>query len=356
METEKKQPAPLQKSGAALESANFWRETSPLPHRPREKAAPLEEVGGEKACPPVSCRLCPRECGADRTVKDARGLCGGGSLPRLARAALHQWEEPCISGDRGSGTVFFSGCPLGCCFCQNREISAGNFGREISVGRLSEIFLELQDQGAHNINLVSPTQYTPWIVRALEDVRGKLDIPVVWNTGGYERVGTLRMLDGLVDIYLPDLKYKSAELAGRYSGAPDYFEQASAAILEMFRQTGKIRMGKDGTLERGLVIRHLCLPGARRDSWAVLEWIAENLPADGILISLMSQYTPYRPLPYKELNRRISSFEYNTVVDKALELGLRGFMQERSSAKEEYTPPFDLEGVQNKKRLREPSI
>ena len=156
---------------------------------------------------------------------------------------------------------------------------------------------------------------------------------------------TLRLLEGYVDVYLPDLKYRSGELSGRYSGAPDYFEKASAAILEMFRQVGGARMGEDGTLQKGMIIRHLCLPGARRDSWAVLEWIAGNLPREEVLVSLMSQYTPYRPLPYKELCRRVSTFEYNTVVDKALELGLRGFMQERSSAKEEYTPPFDLEGV-----------
>ncbi len=294
----------------------------------------------------TACGLCPRLCGADRSRPHApRGLCGGGSLPRLARAALHQWEEPCISGTRGSGTVFFSGCPLGCCFCQNREISAGNFGKEVSTARLGEIFLELQEKGAHNINLVSPTQYAPWIAEALDGVRGELHIPVVCNTGGYERVETLRLLEGYVDVYLPDLKYRSGELSGRYSGAPDYFEKASAAILEMFRQVGGARMGEDGTLQKGMVIRHLCLPGARRDSWAVLEWIAGNLPREEVLVSLMSQYTPYRPLPYKELCRRVSTFEYNTVVDKALELGLRGFMQERSSAKEEYTPPFDLEGV-----------
>ena len=309
---------------------------------PDRKGLPDEDTRTGLA--PRSCRLCPRECGADRTG-EGRGRCGGGSLPRVARAALLQWEEPCISGSRGSGTVFFSGCPLGCCFCQNREISVGNFGREISVRRLSEIFLELRDQGAHNINLVSPTQYAPWIAEALREVRGELKIPVVWNTGGYERVEALRQMEGLVDIYLPDLKYRSGELAQRYSGAADYFERASQAILEMFRQVGEIRMGEDGILEKGVVIRHLCLPGARKDSMAVLDWIAGNLPRDGILISLMSQYTPYRTLPHKELNRRISTFEYNTVVDHALELGLDGFMQERSSAKEEYTPPFDLEGI-----------
>ncbi|MEA5011755.1 MAG: radical SAM protein [Angelakisella sp.] len=289
------------------------------------------------------CTLCPRNCGADRTV--AQGRCGGGGSARIARAALHQWEEPCISGTRGSGTVFFSGCPLGCCFCQNSTISARNDGKDISIQRLADIFLELQEAGAHNINLVSPTQYVPWIVNALTSVKAQLTIPVVYNTGGYERVVTLRQLEGLVDIYLPDLKFKSVELATKYCNAPDYFETATAAILEMFRQVGPLQYDDTGLLRRGLLIRHLVLPAGRRDSAAVLEWIGEHLPPSEILISLMSQYTPYETLPYKELNRRISTYEYQSVVDKALELGLDGFMQERSSAKEEYTPPFDCTGV-----------
>lgn len=289
------------------------------------------------------CTLCPRNCGADRTV--AQGRCGGGGSVRIARAALHQWEEPCISGTRGSGTVFFSGCPLGCCFCQNSTISARNDGKDISIQRLADIFLELQEAGAHNINLVSPTQYVPWIAHALNRVKAQLTIPVVYNTGGYERVVTLRQLEGLVDIYLPDLKFKSVELATKYCNAPDYFETATAAILEMFRQVGSLQYDDTGLLRRGLLIRHLVLPAGRRDSAEVLEWIGEHLPPSEILISLMSQYTPYESLPYKELNRRISTYEYQSVVDKALELGLDGFMQERSSAKEEYTPPFDCTGV-----------
>ena len=290
------------------------------------------------------CTLCPRACGADR--RTGRGFCGGGALPRVARAALHQWEEPCISGTRGSGTVFFSGCPLRCCFCQNYRISAENFGKEISVGRLAEIFLELQAQGAHNLNLVNPTHWAPWVVEAVERARPALKIPVVCNSGGYESPETLELLGKVADVWLPDLKSADAARAARYSGAPDYFRAASSAIIEMFRQTGPVRFGADGLLEKGLVIRHLVLPGGLHDSIAVLEWIAENLPLEEIRVSVMSQYTPfYRSGEFPELGRRLSSYEYRRVLERARELGVRGYMQEKSSAKEEYTPPFDLEGV-----------
>lgn len=290
------------------------------------------------------CSLCPRACGADRATQ--AGACGGGVQIKIARAALHQWEEPCISGTSGSGTVFFSGCPLQCCFCQNYQISAQNFGREISIERLSEIFLELQAQGAHNINLVNPTHYVPWILAALGLAKPRLKIPIVCNSGGYETLETLRLLEGAVDIYLPDLKYVSAERSLRYSGAGDYFEVASRAIIEMYRQTGKAVLDTDGILQRGLIIRHLVLPMGMADSIAVLEWIAENLPLDEIFVSVMSQYTPfYRSVAFPEINRRVSTFEYNRVLARARALGLRGFLQERNAAKEEYTPPFDLEGV-----------
>lgn len=291
------------------------------------------------------CALCPRECGADRTL--GLGRCGAGSLPRLARAALHRWEEPCISGgapQRGSGTVFFSGCPLGCCFCQNYPISHENFGKEVPVSRLSEIFLELEDQGAWNINLVSATQYIPQVVEALEMVKGRLGIPVVYNTSGYEKAESLRLLEGYVDIYLPDLKFYDPALSERCADAPDYFSTASAAILEMYRQVGHLQMGKDGMLHRGMVVRHLVLPGQRKDSEKLLRWLAEAVPKEDILLSLMSQYTPYRPLE-KPLNRRVATFEYNWVRDIADELGFSGYGQERTSAKEKYTPPFDLTGV-----------
>lgn len=295
------------------------------------------------------CTLCPRECGADRT--QGRGRCGAGMLPRLARAALHRWEEPCVSGtdpSRGSGTVFFSGCPLGCRFCQNRSVSLENFGKEVPVPRLGAIFLELQAQGAWNLNLVSAAQYLPQVIEALDLVRGRLQIPVVYNSGGYEKVESLRLLEGYVDIYLPDLKFMDPALGTDCAGAPDYFEAASAAILEMVRQAGPPRMGADGMLRRGVIVRHLVLPGERRDSERLLRWLAGAVPVEDVLLSLMSQYTPCRPMGRKALNRRLSTFEYNWVRDIAQELGFSGFGQERSSAREEYTPPFDLTGVERK--------
>ncbi len=291
------------------------------------------------------CRLCPRQCGAGRKGEQ-QGVCGAGRELKVARAALHFWEEPCISGTKGSGTVFFAGCPLGCRFCQNYEISARRFGKEISIRRLSEIFLDLQKQGAHNINLVSPTQYVPHIIKALDMAKPDLAIPVVYNTGGYERVETLKQLEGYVDIWLPDAKYADPARADRYSRAKDYPEKAFAAIEEMLRQAGSPRYGSDGLLERGVVVRHLVLPGGMKDSFAVLDRLAALRKRQDFLLSLMAQYTPYRQdEECAELNRRISSYEYRRVCEYAQELGFEGFQQERSSAKEEYTPDFDLTGV-----------
>ena len=291
-----------------------------------------------------NCTLCPRQCGIDRYNRT--GFCGEKAVIRAAKAYLHMWEEPCISGTNGSGTVFFSGCCLKCKFCQNYKISCEGQGKEISIDRLAEIFLELQEKGAHNINLVSPTQFVPQIIEALDLCSGKLNIPIVYNTGGYERVETLKILEGYVDIYLPDFKYYDNELAKKYSSAENYFEVVTAALKEMYRQVGRYKLDENGIMQSGLVIRHLTLPTHRHDSVKVLEWIAENLPKDEILISLMSQYTPfYRSDEFKELSRRISTFEYNFVLDKAQELGLDGFMQEKSSAKEEYTPDFDFVGI-----------
>ncbi len=291
-----------------------------------------------------NCRLCPRECGADRT-KEA-GLCGAGARIRAARAMLHFWEEPCISGKNGSGTIFFSGCPLKCRYCQNYKISTENLGKEISVQRLCEIFMELKEKGAHNINLVSPTQYAPFIIKALKEVKPLLKIPVVWNTGGYEKVETIKSLNGLVDVYLPDLKYISPEISLKYSGAEDYFEMASAALNEMYSQLGGVVFDETGLLKRGIVVRHLVLPGNRAESLKILDWLCCNFPKKDILLSLMSQYTPYRhDEKFKELNRRISSFEYSVVAQKAAELGFEGYLQEKSSAKEEYTPDFDFLGI-----------
>mgnify|MGYP001625306282 FL=1 len=291
------------------------------------------------------CTLCPRMCHANRYVRT--GICGCGPEIRAARAALHSWEEPCISGQDGSGAVFFSGCTLKCCYCQNYPISRGEVGKAISQERLEEIFLELQDQGARNIDLITATQFHPSILPVLEKVRPKLHIPIVYNCGGYERVETLRMLEGYVDVYLPDLKYFSSQLSGALSGAPDYFLHASAALSEMIRQTGTPVFDKNKMLVRGTLIRHMVLPGQKEDSIRLLGWMAENLPKGGFLLSLLSQYTPFfKAAEHPQINRRLTSYEYGKVLDAALELGLdTGYMQERSSAREEYTPPFDLEGL-----------
>ena len=291
------------------------------------------------------CNLCPRECGVTRT--DQLGFCQCGSRVKVARAALHFWEEPCISGSRGSGTVFFSGCTLRCCFCQNHEISSEGVGKEISVRRLAEIFLELQDQGAHNINLVTPTHYLMQVLRALDTVKSKLYIPVVYNCGGYERLETIRALKGYVDIYLPDLKYYSSALSWDYSKAQDYFQVAAEGVSEMISQIDGLEFDEQGMMKKGVIVRHLVLPGGRKDSIQILKWMSENLPKEKYLLSLMSQYTPNGKSPEHEaLNRRITTFEYESVIKEAIRLGLsNGFMQERGSAGEEYTPPFDLQGV-----------
>ena len=294
-----------------------------------------------------SCTLCPRMCRADRI--HSRGFCGADSTVKIARAALHPWEEPCISGKNGSGTVFFSGCTLKCVFCQNHELSHENFGKEISVNRLAEIFLELQNQGAHNINLVTATQYLPSIKEALDLVRTDLHIPVVYNCGGYERSETLREFSDYIDIYLPDLKYYDNGLSEKYSSARDYFQTASKAIDEMIRLTGGLTWNSEDPtlLQKGVIIRHMVLPGAKNDSIRLLHWIKDTLPEGQFMVSLMSQYTPfYKSHLYPEINRRITSYEYQKVLDAAIDLGLmHGYMQEKSSAKEEYTPPFDLSGV-----------
>lgn len=293
----------------------------------------------------TSCTLCPRKCGADRV--NGVGFCGVGDKLRVAKAYLHMWEEPCLSGTNGSGTVFFSGCNLRCRFCQNYKISAESFGAEITAERLAEIFLELRDKGAHNINLVTPTHFVPQIISALDIAKPRLSIPVVYNCGGYESAETLKMLEGYIDIYLPDFKYGDNEIAQKYSAAPNYFQVCTAAIEEMLRQTGAPSFDGD-LLKKGVIIRHLTLPTHRSDSVRVLEEIKRRYGTENVLLSLMSQYTPfYKSIEFKELSRRISTFEYNFVADKASELGFNGFMQERSSAKEEYTPDFDLFGVNN---------
>ena len=291
------------------------------------------------------CRLCPRNCGALRTSDRGEGLCRMPEVPVLARAALHMWEEPPISGTRGSGTIFFSGCSLGCVFCQNEKISHEDFGKAVSPERLEEICDRLVAQGAHNINFVNPTHYAH-VVRALIQ-QHPLPVPVVYNTGGYDRVDTLKALEGLVDIYLPDLKYLDSGTALRCSGAADYPQAAVAAIREMVRQTGPCRFDEEGLLTRGVIIRHLILPGQVAQAKAVMDWVAEQFPPGTVLFSLMSQYTPFGDLEarYPELNRRLRPGEIRAAQEYMGNLGLDGFTQERTSAREEYTPPFDLSGL-----------
>lgn len=294
---------------------------------------------------PKHCTLCPRQCRADRAKRP--GFCGAPDTVRIARAALHHWEEPCISGTNGSGTIFFSGCPLRCCYCQNYRISAEAFGKDISTGRLTEIFLELQAQGAHNINLVTAAPYVPWILEARKQAGSALHIPFVYNTSGYETAETLTLLSEMVDIWLTDLKYVSSELSGKYSHAPDYFPVTFSALRQMCHLAGEPQLDEDGILQRGVIVRHLLLPGCLSDTFEVLDHLAALSKEAPFLLSLMSQYTPfYKAKEHRALSRRISTYEYRKAVDYALSLRLdSGFMQEKSSAKEEYTPPFDLFGV-----------
>jgi len=288
------------------------------------------------------CNLCPRNCGALRTESEGKGYCRMPEVPVLARAALHHWEEPPISGTKGSGTVFFSGCSLGCVFCQNEKISHQDFGKAVSVDRLREICAQLIAQGAHNINFVNPTHYAHVIAKLLEKPLG---VPVVYNCGGYEKVETLRALEGKIDIYLPDLKYLDPAAAKRYSLAEDYPETACAAIREMVRQTGPVVL-EDGLLKRGVVIRHLILPGQVNAAKEVMDWIQANFGKGEVLFSLMSQYTPWGDLSgHPELNRKLRKGEIRTATEYMENLGLSGFCQDGASAREEYTPPFDLTGI-----------
>lgn len=301
---------------------------------------------------------------------------------RLAKAMLHYWEEPVLCTEGGSGAVFFSNCTLRCVFCQNYSISAEGFGKEVSVPELADIFLRLEQQGAQNIDLITASHYLPSVIAALDLVKHRLGIPVVYNCGGYECVQTIRMLDGYIDVYLPDIKYFDDELSVKFSSAPDYFETACRALEEMIRQTGKPvivngslnknaddpKMQSDAgsvlsdsdsadcrnsdsvrTMKRGVIVRHMVLPGCRKDSLAVLDGLAERFGTDKFMISLLRQYTPFykakSETEYKSINRRVTGYEYDSVVREAVRLGFDGFMQEKSSAKEEYTPLFDLSGL-----------
>lgn len=291
------------------------------------------------------CNICPRKCNAERLplAENGEGFCGLGGAPRIARAALHFWEEPPISGENGSGTVFFSGCNLGCIFCQNKKISRGRFGKTVTPERLREIYEELINKGAHNINLVTPTHFADAVLASLEP---KLAVPVVYNCGGYESVETLKRFEGKIQIYLPDIKYSDNVLAKKYSAAPDYFETAKAAVKEMYRQTGKYDIGDDGIMKKGVIIRHLILPGQLENTKKVIDWVKNEFAPGEVLFSLMSQFTPVEGCNTDELYRRLTKDEYSEIADYLFESGIEdGFMQELSSAKEEYIPPFDLEGV-----------
>lgn len=293
-----------------------------------------------------NCTLCPRACGVNRT-DGKKGACHVDAQIRVARAALHFWEEPCISGKEGSGAVFFVGCALGCVFCQNRDISRGQAGEVISLDRLTEIYLNLQSQGANNINLVTAGQYVPTVAESLRRAKKEgLQIPVVYNSSGYENTETLRILDGLVDIYLPDMKYMDEELAQNYSHAQNYPKAAKAALAEMVRQCPACEFDERGMMKKGVVVRHLLLPGHVKESKAVLRYLYETY-RNQIYISIMSQYTPMpQMVNYPELNRRVTKREYNRLLDYAMELGIEnGFFQEGDPVGESFIPAFNGEGV-----------
>lgn len=284
------------------------------------------------------CSLCPRNCMVDR--EKAVGFCGMGEGIKIARYQKHMWEEPCISGTRGSGTVFFSGCGLKCVYCQNYEVSRG-MGREISVSRLAEIFLELQEMGCHNVSLVTATQFIPQIKAALDMAGDRLKAPVVFNCGGYEKAGTIASLENYCDIYLPDIKYKSGEMSSRYSSCPDYYDRAMESLGEMLRQAPRALIDGEGIMKKGVIVRHLVLPGGYKDSIDVLEGIAKNFGTKGFLLSLMSQYTPMPSCAaYPEINRPVTTYEYKKAAARAVELGFEGYFQDKSSVGEKYIPPF----------------
>ena len=293
-----------------------------------------------------NCLLCPRKCGINRSTGQT-GVCGVSSEIKVARAALHYWEEPCISGKRGSGAVFFSGCSLHCVFCQNREISAGKAGKLISKERLSDIFMELADKGANNINLVTPGQYIPDIVWAVNDAKSRgMKLPIIYNTSGYENVTELKLLEGIVDVYLPDFKYMDSTLSARYSRAKDYPSVAKQALSEMVRQQPDVVIDDaTGLIQKGVIVRQLLLPGHVNDAKAVLKYLYDTYH-DHVYISMMSQFTPIALKDYPEINRTVTRREYERLVDYALEIGItNAFIQEGDVAKDSFIPAFDCEGV-----------
>lgn len=291
------------------------------------------------------CNSCPRHCGAERGECTPGGVCASPALPRIARAAPHFGEEPCISGVKGSGTVFFSGCNLRCVFCQNAEISRGSTGKTVTVSRLRDIFLELQDMGVHNINLVTASHYVQPVAEALS--MAKLSIPVAWNSSGYDSVDELRRLEGLVQIYMPDLKYSSCELAKRYSAAPDYPQVVQAAIREMYRQTGNFVLDENDMLQSGVLIRHLILPESEDNSLEVIDFVADNFPGNMVLFSLMSQFTPMPGTErFPELQKTVTPELNDRLIDYMCARGIEyGFWQEPDAATDDMIPAFDLTGV-----------
>lgn len=293
-----------------------------------------------------ACNLCPRECGVNRNQGEL-GYCQMTNQIYVARAALHMWEEPCISGEEGSGAVFFSGCTMRCVYCQNHSIADATVGKEISVDRLAEIFLELQEKGANTINLVTPTHFLLQIIQALDIAKKKgLHLPVVYNTSGYEKIEALQCLEGYVDVYLPDFKYYSEELALRYSKAKNYVDYVKKAVTEMVRQTGHPRFNEKGIMTKGVIVRHLVLPGQVKDSKRIIDYLYHTF-GDMIYVSIMNQYTPLPHVSkYEELTRTITEEEYDEIVDYAIDLGVEnGFIQEGETAKESFIPDFDYEGV-----------
>ena len=293
-----------------------------------------------------NCLLCPRKCGINRRTGQT-GVCGVSSEIKVARAALHYWEEPCISGKRGSGAVFFSGCSLHCVFCQNREISDGKAGKVISKERLSDIFIELADKGANNINLVTPGQYIPDIVWAVNDAKSRgMKLPIIYNTSGYENVTELKLLEGIVDVYLPDFKYMDSTLSARYSRAKDYPSVAKQALSEMVRQQPDVVIDNaTGLIQKGVIVRQLLLPGHVNDAKAVLKYLYDTYH-DHVYISMMSQFTPIALKDYPEINRTVTKREYERLVNYALEIGItNAFIQEGDVAKDSFIPAFDCEGV-----------
>ncbi|MDD6187491.1 MAG: radical SAM protein [Oscillospiraceae bacterium] len=291
------------------------------------------------------CNICPRKCGVDRAKNN--GYCGMSERVKISRAALHMWEEPCISADKGSGTVFFSGCNMKCVFCQNKDISHDGFGKEITVEHLADIMLRLQSEGALNINLVTPTHYTLQIIEAVKIARQKgLNLPIVCNTSGYENVRTVKLLKDTVDVWLPDFKYIDDEKAVRYSNAPGYTEIAKRALDEMVSQQGECVFDKDGVIQKGVIVRHLVMPGGVEDAKKITRYLYRRY-GDKIYISLMSQYTPCTDLSlYPEIDRKVTAAEYDEVVDFAVDIGVEnGFIQDGERASESFIPPFNLEGV-----------